>query len=187
MEWNTWWEPWTGTGLEHLRLVQSDEGNVVDSVVLGISEGLPFRVWYTIRANQDWQVRECTLRLLGGESPLIRLQTDGAGHWCDGADVSLSELDGCVDVDISVTPFTNTLPIRRLSLDPGQSADLLVVYIAVPEMEVGPASQRYTCLERDADGGLYRYESLSSGFTRDLRVDANGLVIDYPGIWKRRE
>lgn len=45
--------------------------------------------------------------------------------------------------------------------------------------------QRYTFLEKNAEGGVYRYENLASGYTADLNVDAQGLVIDYPGDWKR--
>jgi uncharacterized protein len=50
---------------------------------------------------------------------------------------------------------------------------------------VGPERQRYGCLEAQADGGLYRFEALPSGFTAELPVDAEGLVIDYPGLFRR--
>jgi uncharacterized protein len=185
MEDNVMWVPCTGAGLEHLHLLQHDEGNVSDSVVIGMEQETPFRLWYEIHTDKDWKVRQCTLRLLGGGNREITLQGDGDGHWTDAAGIPLSALDGCIDVDISVTPFTNTLPIRRLSLQPGQSADLLVAYITVPMLELKMMQQRYTCLEHHADGSIYRYESLGSGFTRDLLVDAQGLVIDYPEIWQR--
>ncbi len=185
MEDNVMWVPLTGAGLEHLHLLQHDEGNAIDGVVIGMEHETPFRLWYEINTGKDWKVRQCTLRLLGSGHQEITLHADGEGYWTDAAGVPLSALDRCIDVDISVTPFTNTLPIRRLSLQPGQSADLLVAYITVPELEVRMMPQRYSCLEHRADGGLYRYESLNSGFTRDLSVDAQGLVIDYPGIWKR--
>ncbi len=185
MEWNVMWVPWAGVGLEHLRLRQNDTMMLIDSVVIGVNDDQPFRLWYEIQTESDWKVRACTLRLLGDTTPVVTLHADGEGHWTDAAGVPLSALDGCIDVDISATPFTNTLPIRRVSLHPGQSVDLLVVYLSVPNMEVRSAPQRYTCLEGNAAGGLYRYESLTSDFTRDLRVDAQGLVIDYPGLWKR--
>jgi uncharacterized protein len=87
-------------------------------------------------------------------------------------------------VDISVTPFTNTLPIRRLRLGPGGSADLEVAYVDVPGMQVEPTRQRYTCLQSGEHGGLYQYEDkgLFHGFTADLPVDAGGLGLDYPGL-----
>lgn len=185
MEDNVMWVALTGAGLEHLHVLQHDEGNAIDSVVIGMEHETPFRLWYEIHTDKDWKVRRCTLRLLGGGYQEITLHADGEGRWTDAAGVPLSVLDRCIDIDISVTPFTNTLPIRRLSLQPGQSADLLVAYLTVPQLQVRMMQQRYSCLEHRTDGGIYRYESLDSGFTRDLSVDAQGLVIDYPGIWKR--
>jgi hypothetical protein len=59
--------------------------------------------------------------------------------------------------------------------------------MTVPDLSIRPVRQRYTCLSRTASGGIYRYEALESHFTADLPVDAQGLVVDYPGIWKRVE
>ncbi len=185
MESNVMWESCLYAGLEHLHMIQHDQGNKLDSVVIGVDRTSPFRLWYEIHTGKDWRVRQCMFRLLGAGSKAITLNADSHGHWTDEAGMALADLDDCIDVDISVTPFTNTLPIRRLSLQPGQSANLKVVYITVPELEVHTMQQRYSCLEHRVDGGIYRYESLGSGFTRDLVVDAQGLVIDYPGIWKR--
>ena len=82
-------------------------------------------------------------------------------------------------------PSPTTLPIRRLGFEPGESEELMVTYVRVPELLVGPERQRYGCLEAQADGGLYRFQALPSGFTAELPVDAEGLVIDYPGLFQR--
>jgi uncharacterized protein len=187
MESHALWTPLQQTGLEQLHLVENDTGVVADGLVLGIEHATPFRLWYQVWADRDWHVRECLLQVGGDKVQALHLYSDGLGHWTDAAGAAYSTLDGCLDVDISRTPFTNTLPIRRLALAPGQAVDLLVAYIAVPDLSVRPAQQRYTCLSRTASGGLYRYEGLESGFTADLLVDAHGLVVDYPGIWKRVE
>jgi hypothetical protein len=97
----------------------------------------------------------------------------------------IPSLKGCRDVDIFYSPFTNTLAIRRLALKKGESADIHVAYINVPDLEVSAVQQRYTFLETTSQGGLYRYESLASGFTTELPVDADGLVIEYPKFFKR--
>jgi hypothetical protein len=63
-----------------------------------------------------------------------------------------------------------------------------MVYIEVPLMQVTATEQRYTCLEITPGGGRYRYESLENGisvFTAELPVDGDGLVVDYPGLFKR--
>ncbi len=97
-------------------------------------------------------------------------------------------LNRCLDVDISATPFTNTLPIRRLALQPGSSVILSMAYIAIPQMDIEATQQRYTCLEVTSFGGRYLYESLADGvsrFTAELPVDSDGLVLDYPGLFRR--
>jgi uncharacterized protein len=70
------------------------------------------------------------------------------------------------------------LPIRRLALVPGESAEISVAYFD------GTEPQRYTCLEKGSGGGLYRFLSLDGEFTADLPVDADGLVLDYPRLFK---
>ncbi len=185
MERNIMWTPWTEPGLEHLHLSQNNEGIFVDSLIIGVKDNKPFRTWYEIRCDTDWRVQELGLVLLSRKDKGIKLRVDEESHWTSASGEPISSLDSCIDVDISATPFTNTLPIRRLKLSPGQFADLLVAYVAVPQMELKPVRQRYTCLEASTDGWLYRYESLTSGFTTELQVDSDGLVIDYPGLFKR--
>jgi uncharacterized protein len=179
------WAPWEGPGLEHLRLVTSGSDVVANGLVIGLEAGRPFRIGYEIRCDGRWRVREVRVATPDSERPILELLADGEGHWKRRGGESVPELDGCIDVDISGTPFTNTLPIRRLGLKPGESAEVDVAYIRVPELLVGPERQRYGCLEAQADGWLYRFEALPSGFTAELAVDADGLVIDYPGLFRR--
>lgn len=185
MESHVLWNSWDAAGMEHLHVQENADGVVADGVILNSADASPFRLWYKVRADRDWHIKDCELQLLGETSHQLHLCTDGLGHWTDGAGVAYPALDGCTEVDFSRSPFTNTLPIRRLMLVPGQSADIQVVYISVPDLSIQPLKQRYTCLEQTAAGGLYRYEGLDSGFTVDLPVDAQGIVLDYPGYWKR--
>jgi hypothetical protein len=154
---------------------------VADSLVIALHEGTPFRASYTVRCDASWRVREVRVSLLDSPTPPVALRSDGAGHWTTHDGTTLPALDGCIDIDITATPFTNTLPIRRLALPLGASRDLDMVYIRVPELSVESDPQRYTHLgER-----LYRYESRDSDFTADLGIDADGLVLDYPGLFRR--
>jgi uncharacterized protein len=180
------WSRWDRPGLEHLRLRVGEGGIEADGVVVGEEGGTCFRARYVIRCDQHWRTRELILDPLDGSDPL-HLSSDGEGDWRDASESALPELRGCIDVDLSVTPFTNTLPIRRLDLREWESSDIAVVYVNVPVMELGTSRQTYTCLERGPGSGLYRYEDrgIFQGFTADLPVDENGLVLDYPGIFRR--
>jgi len=182
------WEQLFEKGLEHLVLRQYDKIEA-DGVAVGIVNDAPYRIQYQIICDLDWNVQTLKiLDLLDGKS--INLVRAGA-EWSDGNGDSIEAFRGCVDVDIMVTPFTNTLPIRRLNLLPGESKEISVVYIRVPDLNLSRLDQRYSCLSQDQDGGIYKYESLNGGFTADLKVDQAGLVVDYPGIfklaWKRNE
>lgn len=88
-------------------------------------------------------------------------------------------LTHCQDVDIGVTPATNTLPIRRLCLPVGASQTLSTAWVRFPDLTVESLTQRYTRLAAD----VYRYESLHSGFQATLRVDEQGIVQSYSGLW----
>jgi hypothetical protein len=180
------WMPWEGAGLEHLFLLTNEEGVFADGVVIGLGEGEPYRVRYRIRCDTRWRVRELVLKSLQDQGREVRLLADGEGRWWTVDGESLPSLEGCIDVDISTTPFTNTLPIRRLGLGPGEREEIRVAYANIPDMTVRPENQRYTCLEHHAGGGRYKYQSLNgSGFTADLPVDDDGLVLNYPGLFRR--
>ena len=183
------WTPWSGPGLEHLRLNVDDDGVLADGLVVGLDGGRAFRVRYTIRCDGGWRVRELCVDVLdGGEqgpAPL-RLLADGAGHWTTAEGDLLPALDGCIDVDLSVTPLTNTLPIKRLDWKRGESVDLPMAFVELPALRVTAERQRYTCLdEPPPSAGRFRFEALSSGFAADLPVDEDGLVWDYPGLFSR--
>lgn len=185
MERNVMWAPWSGPGLEHLYLKEDQKHIIADGLILGVKGGVPYRAHYEVTCDPGWRVRSVHLQLLSGQKPALILRGDGKGKWVNAAGERLAALDGCLDIDISETPFTNALPIRRVTFEHGEALVLTVVYLAVPELTIEPAQQRYTCLEQSPTGGLYRFESLDSGFQADLPVDADGLVLDYPGVFRR--
>ena len=116
-----------------------------------------------------------------GSGRTLVLAADGEGRWLrDGLPVP--ELEGVIDPDLTVTPFTNTLPIRRLRLSSGQSAEITTAFIEFPALTVVSNPQRYTCLE---EGRRYLYESRASDFKCELEIDRDGLVIAYPDFWQR--
>ncbi|MGH2584262.1 MAG: putative glycolipid-binding domain-containing protein [Dehalococcoidia bacterium] len=186
MQRNVIWSRWDEPGLEHLRLTTAEGGVLADGLIIGVDEGRPYRARYEVRCDSAWRVREVQITTPGSDSPALHLLTDGAGRWTTAAGEPLPALDGCLDVDIFPTPYTNTLPIRRLEWQRGASADLAVAWIALPEMTVQRSPQRYTCLAPlTSKGGSFRYASLSSDFTADLPLDTDGLVLDYPGLVRR--
>lgn len=176
------WEQTVENGLEHLVLKQ-DENIEADGLALGMIEGAAYRIKYQIICDLDWGVKRVKVEDLLNHNELDFLKKS-EGVWTGERGRSIDELNGCTDVDIMITPFTNTLPIRRLKLALHESKEISVVYFSVPDLTVSKLDQRYTFLSQRKDHQVYKYESLFSGFTSDIKVDAAGLVIEYPGIFK---
>lgn len=184
MDRHVYWQPWDEPGLEHLHLRQDAGAIAANGMILRVQESRPFRFHYEVRCDSLWRVREAVITRLD-DRRVISLRSNGEGVWTDGDGAALPHLDGCIDIDISASPFTNTLPIRRLHLKPGAAEVIAVVFIDAPQMQVSVEQQRYTCLESGVEGGAYQFLSLDGGFTARLPVDADGLVLDYPGLFKR--
>jgi hypothetical protein len=176
------WQDWSGDGLQHLVLRMRSDRIVAEGVIVATVEGVHFAATYRVECDAAWRTRVTKARLIGVDDRGIDLTSDGAGHWRDGRGVAVQELDGAIDVDVSATPFTNTLPIRRLDLAEGQTADIRAAYVHLPDLTVTIDPQRYTCLKRSQ---RYRYESLDSDFVREIDTDADGLVVTYPGLFKK--
>jgi hypothetical protein len=169
-----------GVGLEHLVLSE----RCADSVVLAYDEAYgPLRLTYRLTWDDSWQIREAELGVTSERaSRSMTLHTDGQGHWRKDDGHALAELDGCRDIDIWPTPFTNSFPIRRVPMALGERRQFLMAWVFAPDLTVRAQSQAYTRL---ADR-LYLFESLDgSGFQAELPVDEAGIVMDYPGLFQR--
>jgi hypothetical protein len=177
------WSTWDGSGLEHLRLNDASEGGfVADSAGIAIMDGSPYRVRYRTRIDSAWRTRSVWVDVEDpdGTRRTVALIGDGEGNWTDTAGEPRLDLEGCVDIDIRVTPFTNSLPIRRLGIQEGQVEPISVVYIDIPSLVVTPEVQRYTGL---ADN-TFRFEGISTGFIADLVTDSEGFITTYPDGWR---
>ena len=174
------WAAESGFGLEHLVIRQELNIMVAEGLVIGDRFSSAYAAHYRIELAQDWSTRKVSVGLADG--PTLSLSADGAGAWRDADGKPLPLLDGCIDVDISATPFSNSLPIRRLALKEGERRQIRVAYLAIPDLTINPVNQAYTCLELDR---RYRYEGLFRKFETELCIDAHGLVEDYPSLFRR--
>jgi uncharacterized protein len=169
-----------GVGLEHLLL---SDGRA-DSVVLAFDEERgPFRLTYRLDWDEAWQLRDAELTVATAEATRsLGLQSDGRGRWRHGDGRPIAELDGCLDIDIWPTPFTNSFPIRRTPLAVAERREFRMAWVFAPDLTVTPQPQAYTRLAERR----YLFENLDgSGFRAELPVDEDGIVQDYPDFFRR--
>ena len=182
------WEQLIDKGLEHLILHQNATIEA-QGLIVGVLNGNPYRIQYQIVCDLNWNVQKMSISDLLNDKVVDVIKS--GNDWLDKKNNPIETVRGCADVDIMVTPFTNTLPIRRVNLKQGESKEISVVYVSVPGLGLSKFDQRYTCIRQDKDGGTYKYENLNGEFTSDIQVDEDGMVVNYPGIfklaWKRKE
>ena len=193
------WRRLDTAGSEHV--LYSDRAGLRAKGTMLAATPVPFACRYELYTDDAWATARFEVTVEGaGFLRSVRLER-AAGRWRVTAteqgnlDAALlaaghpraalpgseepAKLVKALDVDLGFTPLTNTLPIQRLKLEPGESREIRAVYIELPQLSVSVMPQRYTRL----GDRLYRYQS--EGFQADLSVDEFGLVVDYPGLWRR--
>lgn len=158
--------------VERCHVSEEDDSVRVSSVI----EGFEGECAYELVANSNWAFRALNIRL--GDRTLAVTYDDD--RWRVNGEPR-PDLGEAREVDISVSAFSNTLPIRRMQLAVGESADIVTAYVTLPDLAVTTDPQRYTRVSE----AEYLYESRDSDFRRTIAVDEGGLVIDYPGLFKR--
>ena len=166
--------------IEHCHINSKTGLTVFTGSVTGMIKEYAISIHYEIEIDMitnDYSVGISSQKDL---KHLVQIRRMG-GKWYDANNDHEKKFDECEYFDISLTPLTNTFPINRLRLKTGESKIIRVVYIDAVENKLKRVEQRYTHVQE----GKYRYDSLETGFTTELTVDAAGFVISYPGIWER--
>jgi uncharacterized protein len=168
-------------GLELLTLRTAPDGLSVESSVICAEAG-GFTLEHVWRLTPDWRAQSLRVeRRDASGRRMLTLERAGGGWRVDGK--ARPDLDGADDPDLSVTPFCNTLVIRRIPAADGASLTVATVYVNGDDLTVTRSRQRYDY----KSPRLFRYIDLgvAAGFEANLRVDDDGLVQSYEHLFER--
>lgn len=172
-------------GFEVVFLDSGPSGVRLRGSAAAVEDGSPWSVRYDIEVDERWQTRRARAWSLSpsGEHK-VTLEIDGGGRWrVDGS--PRPDLDGCRDVDLESSACTNTIPIHRLGLAVGESADAPAVYVRWLDLSVERLEQRYRRLNDDGERLRFDYRAPRFEYSDTLVFDRSGLVLTYPGIASR--
>ena len=176
---------WTGIAyhsLENCVLTKSYEDIEVDSVIVGAHDDKIYRVDYSIKTNRNWECIFFEVKTqLSDKKEAFNYHSDGRGNWTKNGEGVL-EFKGCIDIDISLTPFTNSLPINRLQWELNKPQQIKVLFLDILSQEIIPVQQRYTKLSNTK----FKFENVPNDFEAIITVDASGIVVNYPGLFVRK-
>jgi hypothetical protein len=166
-------------GTDHCHLVRLAPGWRLEGEAVFADLRGDARLAYGVTVDDGWRTTWGTVRGTIGSRPVAleieRRQDDR--WWVNGRPAP--DLDGLVDLDLGFTPATNLFPLRRLALPIGESADAAAAWLDDERWVLRRLPQRYE--RRGADA--WWYESPEAGYEGLLRVNADGYITDYPGLW----
>jgi len=168
-------------GLERLDLEVGRDAITARSTVLSAEDG-GFRLDHRWLLTPDWRAQGLSIERWNKDGrAALTLERDGTGWRVDG--VRRLDLDGAEEPDLSVTPFSNSFPIRRTPAQAGASYTLDTAFIDGAAMTVARSKQHYDRL--GANRLRYTDMGFSKGFEADLVVDDEGLVLTYEHLFER--
>jgi hypothetical protein len=168
-------------GLERFEFVRAGDEWIFRGTILALAGNAAAEARYEIACDQLFRTKRANILLRDstGERTLKIEARDG--RWFENGRENQT-VNGAIDIDLGWSPSTNTLPIRRLNLEIGQtSGEFSAAWVRFPELTLQPLPQEYFRL---ADR-QYRYSSRGGAFVANLLVDDDDLVLDYAGFWRR--
>ncbi|MDR3026411.1 putative glycolipid-binding domain-containing protein [Chryseobacterium sp.] len=166
--------------LEYFNIHSDDKGYTVQSRIIGCYKDKIYAVDYRMFIDKNWIIQNFQI-----ESEVNKVKTTLEGkklqdQW-EINNVINPEFNNFKFIDISLTPFTNTLPINNLNLSENKSQKIDVIYIDVLKQHIKPVQQKYT---RRAPY-QYLYENIENDFKAEISIDESGLVISYPELFEK--
>jgi hypothetical protein len=151
-------------------------------------------VTWRLDTGPGWATRALEVHCMADDGDRrLELRRDDTGGWTgrrweDGrpVDADLPDLTDAADCDLGLCPLTNTMPLLRSGLldRPHRTVRFTMAWVSVPDLVVHASVQDYgPAVRRDDGGAVVRFAS--PGFTADLTVDRDGLVVAYPGLADR--
>ncbi len=172
------WRRSDGAGLERCVIESTPDGHRIGGTALLVSDGASHEIRYSVLTDSLWRTRTVGAHVQGpGGDRRLALTSDGEGSW-SMSDTPVVDLYGALDIDLAWTPATNTVPIRRLGLAVGDTAETTVAWIDFPGHDIARKVHRYTRI------GPHAYLFESAGATYELEVSEDGIVRTYPQGWE---
>jgi len=165
---------------EHCNVNFLKNGIVIRSEIEGWAGQKAVYAEYILTLDTDWTVRKIEINFtIGDQANAYSFVRHASGHWTDAKGKVYPQFGECRFVDISLTPFTNTLAIKGLAFSekPVQQADVL--YFDVLDNVVRTDAQSYTKLS----SSKFKFENAGGNFIADIDVDKDGFVTHYPNLF----
>jgi hypothetical protein len=124
------WKSLLINGTDYCALWHTGEGWLLKGTVVGLLEDhRPLLATYEVNCDEKWRTNKVQVeRTIGGDVKSLSLIVETRRIWRSSTE-ELRDIHGCDDVDLALTPATNTLPIRRLNLPVGGTESVVAAWV----------------------------------------------------------
>ena len=156
-------------------------------IVAAAAETHPaFGAYYDLQTDDTGVTKRLGLTVtLAERERQLSIARDDENMWLvtDHRGQSRASYDGALDVDVVFSAFFNALAIRRCNLHRHeQSITLPIMYVSLPDMSVGAAVLSYSSAGPRHGNGIKLHSPVAD---TTVTVDADGFIVDYPGLAER--
>jgi uncharacterized protein len=170
------WRRTDQDGTDRCTLSRVDHGWMLTGQAIWHEQG-PVSLNYVVRCDEDWHTFSADVAgTRSGQKVALRLLKGSQGWTLN--DTLQPDTAACADIDLSFTPATNLLPLRRLTFENATPKPVRAAWL-VPDLDrIQPLDQTYA---RSEDGA---FTYASANFTAQLEIHPSGFVTRYPGLWE---
>jgi hypothetical protein len=174
------WRRLDQPGHDSARLTMKLSGPVLVGTAVFEELQRPCRLDYEVTCDDAWRTLSARVAgWLGPDDIDLRIDVDAERNWTLNGQ-RCPEVRGCDDIDLSFSPATNLLPIRRTALPIGGRVSVRAAWLRFPDPALELLDQVY---ERLAET-QYRYQSAGGSFMTTLETNESGFVTHYPELWQ---
>lgn len=171
------WKGLDCNSLEYFKLQENNSGWSLSGTVVSNITGQFLSVTYRIETDKEFNTARAFVEMSeDGSNKEMEVQHVGSSWFINGK--INPDMEGCTDIDLEVTPSTNTLPIRRMNPRVGQTISVSAAWLRFPTFRMMRLGQSYERTSRN------HYIYRSRNFEAGIDVDSYSVVTRYEGIWE---
>jgi hypothetical protein len=175
------WRRMDVPGHDACALWVMESGWCLAGTAIFVLAGQPCHLAYEVNCDPTWRTRSAQVTGCMGRRVLELSIVAVSGERWQLNGMEQPEAAGGIDIDLSFTPATNLVAIRRLALGIGQASDAPAAWLRFPEFTLERLEQHYHRLALDT----YAYQAPGVGYAASLQVSDRGFVTHYPGFWEQ--
>jgi uncharacterized protein len=165
-------------GRDAARLKEAEEGFELLGQSVSLDPKGPTALRYVLNLAHDWSTIEGRINgFIGNREIDDHIERTPSGWNFNGRRCAMADI---VDLDLGFTPATNTIQLKRVSLEIGETTHFDVAWLEAGDADLQRLPQKYHRVSEVE----YAYESPQGNYRATIELDCSGFAAQYPGLWE---